>query len=44
VCIYDAGCTGRIKSRISMAKAALKKKAVFTRKLGLTFKKETIKV
>jgi hypothetical protein len=40
----DAGCAGDIKSRIATAKAAFyKKKALFTRKLGLHLRKKLIK-
>jgi predicted ATPase with chaperone activity len=40
----DARCTSEIKSRITMAKAALnKKKAVFTSKLDLKLRKKPVK-
>jgi hypothetical protein len=40
----DARCTLEIKSRIAMAKAALKKKKTFRQQIGLTFKEESSKV
>jgi hypothetical protein len=43
--INDARCTHKIKSKIAMAKATFnKKKALFTSKLDLNFRKETSKV
>jgi len=40
----DARCACVMKSRIAMAKAAFKKKNLFTNKLNLKFKEESSKV
>jgi hypothetical protein len=40
----DARCTGEIKSRIAMTKAAFSKKKAFQQLLGLTFKEQSSKV
>jgi hypothetical protein len=41
--IQDATCTREIKSRISMAKARLKKKVLFSSKLDLNLRKNLVK-
>jgi len=39
----DARCTGEIKSRIAMEKAAFNKKIIFTSKLDINLKKNPVK-
>jgi len=39
----DASCTHEIKSRIAMAKAAVKMRALFTSKLDLDVRKKLVK-
>jgi hypothetical protein len=39
----DGRCTGEIKSRIAMAKAAFNKKNIFTSTLDLNLRKEQVK-
>jgi hypothetical protein len=39
----DVGCTGEIKARIALAKAAFSKKTIFTSKLDLELRKELVK-